>query len=134
MGPVLFDTSVWVNYLRGTISPQTDLLAEYIFNDYEVLLCPTVIQEVLQGITDDRQFAQVKNSILGFACLTWSPVEAAVYAAGLYRNLRVKGITIRKSNDCLIASFALKFDLDLCHEDSDFDLIATKIALKAWKP
>ena len=55
-------------------------------------------------------------------------------AAQLYRQLRKKGVTIRKPNDCLIAAYALHFDLELCHNDVDFDQIAAHTDLKIWKP
>lgn len=55
----------------------------------------------------------------------------AVY---LYRSLRKKAITIRRSNDCLIAAYALHFDVEVCHSDRDFDLIASGTALKVVVP
>ncbi|HRI59986.1 MAG TPA: PIN domain nuclease [Saprospiraceae bacterium] len=130
MNPVLFDTSVWIDYLRGVVNPQTELLADYIFNDYPVLICPTIVQEVLQGIDDEQQFVRVKQSLLGFAILTLAPLDAALKAADLYRDLRKKAITIRRSNDCLIAIHALHFDVKICHNDRDFDLIAAGTSLK----
>lgn len=60
-------------------------------------------------------------------------VEAALATAELYANLRKKGTTIRKPNDCLIAAFALHFEVELCHNDRDFDLIASHTSLKIWK-
>lgn len=41
-------------------------------------------------------------------------VEAAIGAADLYRALRKKGITIRKSNDCLIAYYAIAHNVLFC--------------------
>jgi predicted nucleic acid-binding protein len=52
------------------------------------------------------------------------------YAINLYRHLRKKGITIRKSKDCLIASYAIITDMDLLHNDSDFTQIAKESELK----
>ncbi|TAG59706.1 MAG: hypothetical protein EAZ26_14390 [Runella slithyformis] len=59
---------------------------------------------------------------------------AAINAAQLYRGLRKKGVTIRKPNDCLIAYYALHFNIELCHNDVDFDLIAAHNNLKIWQP
>lgn len=58
------------------------------------------------------------------------PVEAAIGAAQLYRSLRKKGVTIRKSNDCLIAHFAIFYDTPILHSDADFDQIARFTALR----
>jgi predicted nucleic acid-binding protein len=54
------------------------------------------------------------------------------HAIGLYRHLRKKGITIRKSIDCLIASYAILADMYLLHNDSDFAQIARGSNLKSY--
>ena len=51
-------------------------------------------------------------------------------AADLYRSLRKNGITIRKSNDCLIAYYAISFAVSLVHTDRDVDLLAKHSGLK----
>ncbi|MCY7351553.1 MAG: PIN domain-containing protein [Cytophagaceae bacterium] len=130
MEPVLFDTTVWIDYLKGVVRPQTDLLNQYITHDEPVFVCPTVVQEILQGIRSDEQFQQVRQSLLGFPCLLIPGLDAALAAAELYRDLRKKGITIRKANDCLIAAYALHFDMAVCHNDSDFSMLALHIGLK----
>ena len=38
----------------------------------------------------------------------------------IYRNLRKKGITIRKTIDCIIAAVAIEYDIQLLHNDKDF--------------
>jgi predicted nucleic acid-binding protein len=43
-----------------------------------------------------------------------------IKAANIYRYLRKKGITIRKSNDCIIAAVAIQADIPLLHSDRDF--------------
>jgi predicted nucleic acid-binding protein len=50
-------------------------------------------------------------------------LESALGAVKIYRQLRSKGITIRKSNDGLIAHYAFKYSLNILHKDRDFDLI-----------
>jgi predicted nucleic acid-binding protein len=50
-----------------------------------------------------------------------------------YRSLRKKGLTIRKSNDCLIAFYAIEFSIPLVHLDNDFDLISSHSKLKTWQ-
>lgn len=120
MEPILFDTTVWIDYLNGVISSQTNLLDRYISENEPVVVCPPVVQEVLQGIRDERQFSQTRESLIGFPCLMVPGLEAALQAADLYRALRQKGITIRKANDCLIAAYALYFEVPICHNDRDF--------------
>ena len=119
----LFDTSVWIDFFSGTDSLETQRLTRYLEEDMPVFICPVIIQEVLQGVKNDRDYLKVKESFLALEILVEEPVEAAVSAADIYRALRKKGITIRKSNDCLIAWYALKNSLEIIHRDRDFDLI-----------
>ena len=130
---LIFDTSVWIDFLRNKHTPPSELLAEYIETNDQVLLVPTVLQEVLQGIRDDTQYRHIKDILSYFTVLQVSPVQAAIGAAELYRSLRKKGLTIRKSNDCLIAFYAIKFSATLVHADNDFDLISKHSRLKTWK-
>lgn len=128
----LYDSSVWIDFRKGISSPQTDQLDhDLLFN--QVCICPIIIQEVLQGVRLDREFRQLKVDFLRLDVLAWDATEAAVSSAELYRFLRQRGTTIRKPNDCLIASFALHFEVELCHNDRDFDLIAAHTSLKIWK-
>lgn len=129
-GPYLFDTSVWIDFLNNKHSPGADLLEEAILADVEVFLTPTILQEILQGIRDDAKYRQIKETLSYFHVLDFPCVQAAVGAADLYRALRKKGATIRKSNDCLIAYYAIEYDLTLVHYDTDFDQIAQHTALK----
>jgi predicted nucleic acid-binding protein len=130
---LLFDTSVWIDFLRNDDTAEVQLLTEYISNDDPVVLVPTIIQEVLQGIRDDAQFKKVQDIFSFFTILQLPPVTAAVGAAELYRALRKKGVTIRKSNDCLIAYYAIEFSVPLVHCDGDFTLISKHSKLRSWQ-
>ena len=132
--PLIFDTSVWIDFLRNKSNPPSDLLTAYIEKNDQVLLTPTILQEVLQGIRDDAQYQHIKEILSYFTTLQHPPIQAAVGAAELYRSLRKKGLTIRKSNDCLIAFYAIEFSIAIVHSDSDFDLIGKHTKLKTWKP
>jgi predicted nucleic acid-binding protein len=130
---LLFDTSVWIDFLRNKHNPEADLLTDYISGNQPVVLIPTIIQEILQGIRDDAQYAHIKDILSYFTVLQIPPVQAAIGAAELYRFLRKKGLTIRKSNDCLIAFHAIDFSIPLVHSDNDFEIISKYSKLKTWK-
>jgi len=127
---ILFDTSVWIDYLNARPTPHAQKLEAYFKNNFRVFITPTIIQEVLQGISDQKRFDKVQQMLINQNVLLMKSVEAAIKAAQLYSSLRQKGVTIRKPNDCLIASYALHFDIEICHNDSDFDLIAQNSSLK----
>jgi predicted nucleic acid-binding protein len=124
---LMFDTSIWIDFFNNAGNEKVLLLTRYIENDYLRELCPVIIQEILQGIKDNKSFNKVKDALLSFNIIEIDPVKAAVGAAKIYRKLRKKGITIRKSNDCLIAFYALESNIKIVHKDRDFDLIMENI-------
>jgi predicted nucleic acid-binding protein len=83
-----------------------------------------------RSIAGFQEFESLKDYMLSYRCLMINSVEAAIKAAQLYNSLRQKGVTIRKPNDCLIVVYVLNFDVEICHNDSDFDLIAQNSSLK----
>jgi predicted nucleic acid-binding protein len=128
----LYDTSAWVDFRKNVVSALTDQLDEDL-QDNQVCICPVIIQEVLQGIREDADFEALKDDFKALRILQLEATEVAVAAARLYRALRKKGVTIRKPNDCLIAAYAIHFNVELCHNDVDFDHIAAYTDLKIWK-
>ncbi len=123
MKPILADTSVWIDFFIGAKSSEVDVLTEYLENDYVIFICPIIIQEILQGISSDNTYEEVKDYLLAMPILNDDAIEMAIMAADLYRKMCKKGVTIRKSNDCLIAQYAIKHELKILHKDRDFDLI-----------
>lgn len=52
---ILVDASVWIDYFRGLVNPQTDLLDQLL--DREPLaIGDLILAEVLQGFYQDRDF------------------------------------------------------------------------------
>ena len=133
MERAIFDTSVWIDFFKNTGSKQATLLEEYVqYASQNVLLTPTIIQEILQGVRTEQEFIQKQRVLQSYNLLKsdWDTTSTA--AAKLYFNLRKKGITIRKSTDCLIAQVAIENDVLLVHIDSDFELIAQNSSLRTF--
>lgn len=124
MKKVLVDTTVWIDYFRNKQSEKVDKLLELMQQDELICLSPTIVQEVLQGVRDDRLYLKIHDLLFGYIILVLDPLQSAIAAAQLFRNLRKKGITIRKSTDCLIAYYAIANNTMLLENDSDFELIA----------
>jgi len=95
-----------------------------------IATCPVIVQEVLQGVSDDKQFKVIADYFNNFIQLVEDQYELAYSAAKLYRDLRKKGVTIRKPNDCLIATYAIKNNIILLNDDRDFREIAKHASLK----
>ena len=58
--------------------------------------------------------------------------ETAVISAGNYRKLRKQGITVRKTIDVLIATFCIRNDHTLLHNDRDFDAMIDLLDLDVY--
>jgi predicted nucleic acid-binding protein len=61
-------------------------------------------------------------------------VELARAAALNYRLLRTRGHTVRKTIDCLIATFCIREQHSLLHRDRDFDPFERFLALSVVQP
>lgn len=130
---IIVDTTVWIDYLRGTLTPHTDWLDGQLtrerFGLTDLILC-----EVLQGITTDRQFAAVQEELLRFEIFEAGTVDLAVEAALNYRRLRAARRTVRKTIDSLIATFCLMEGHSLLHNDRDYDPFEDVLGLKVIDP
>jgi predicted nucleic acid-binding protein len=120
---VLIDTSIWIPYLKDPNDIISQRMFDLIKND-QVCICPTIIQELLQGCKTEKDFTNLSLRLDALQKLQIDPYQSAEGAAQLFFSLRKKGISIRKSNDCLIAWTALYFDIPIWHRDRDFDHIA----------
>jgi len=130
---VLIDTSVWIDFLNGTNNRQTDVMSKILYEETEVFISPQIIQEILQGISNDAEHNLMKEKLLSLNVLNIDSIELAIGASSLYRTLRKKGVTIRKTNDVLIAFYCLYFNIPILHKDRDFDKISYYSKLKIYK-
>jgi hypothetical protein len=122
---VLVDTSVWVDFLRGSDTPQVAILKELLAGDDIVGIAPIILQKVLQGADSDARFEKWRRYFEGLCCYAPAdPVASHISAARLYQACRRAGMTPRSSNDCLIARIAMEHGLALLQNDRDFTIIA----------
>jgi predicted nucleic acid-binding protein len=130
---IIVDTSVWIDSFNPKIkTPEKDILKQLIQRDAPIYLCPIVYQEILQGIREDKTFERIRFILQQYRMLDLDLMYLTTHAIDLYRHLRKKGITIRKSIDCLIASYAIITDMYLLHNDGDFTQIARESKLKIF--
>ena len=99
----------------------------------QLAFLPVIAQEILQGIRIEKEFKVTRDAIYEFPFIDYDGRTMATQAAELYRMLRLKGVTIRKPNDCLIAAICIRHDFVLIHNDKDFDQIAKHTSLKIYK-
>ena len=130
---VIVDASVWIDYLFDRNNPQTDWL-DWAIGREEIGLTSLSVCEILQGVRFDRQFRELRADLLRFPVFeSWSAQLAAASAQN-YRSLRNRGITIRSTIDCLIATFCIQQNHSLLHRDRDFDAFETHLRLEVIHP
>lgn len=130
---VIVDTTVWIDYLNGVQTPQTDWLDAQV-EKQRLGLTELILCEILQGLKNDEQAAETQRELLKFEIMPMAGIELAVAAARNYRYLRGKGRTIRKTVDSLIATFCLVNGHALLHHDHDFDPFEEILGLQVVHP
>jgi predicted nucleic acid-binding protein len=116
---ILVDSSVWVDYFNGTASRETDFL-DSILGSESVAIGDLIMTEVLQGFRSDSDYNQAKVLLTGLTVLEMLGQDLAIKTADNYRALRRRGATIRKTADCIIATFCVERRLPLLYSDRDF--------------
>jgi hypothetical protein len=125
----IVDTSVWIDFIADRQTVQTLWLQRQIETE-RVGFSDLILYELLQGIRGDAQFEQLRERLADFELLPTMSAGLEVKAAQNYRSLRKRGITIRKTVDCLVATFCIEGGHELLHNDRDFDPFEEHLGLK----
>jgi len=126
---VLVDTTVWIDFFAARSLPHVVALEALIEQREDICICGIILTEVLQGIRNDTEYKKTKD-LFNTLVLLPMPYIIFIRSAEIYRILRKKGITIRKSMDCMIASVAIENDIPILHNDKDFSPIENYCGLK----
>jgi predicted nucleic acid-binding protein len=130
---LLVDSSVWIDYFNGAVTPQTDYLHAAL-GRREIVVGDISLAEVLQGFRSDADFETARGALGRFQQVQMLDTELAVQSARHDRALRRLGITVRKTIDCFIATCAIALDHELLHADSDFDPFEAHLGLRVVHP
>lgn len=133
---VLVDTSVWSLALRrkdGLPRPEAEELRRLIHAQAAEIIGP-IRQEILSGVRDHAQLAQLETHLNSFPDLSLLP-EDYVTAAKFFNLCRSKGIQ-GSNTDFLICAVAVRHDLAIFTTDGDFRQFARclPIVLHEIKP
>ena len=127
---VIVDTTVWIDYLRGLVNPQTNWLDRQM-STRRIGLTDLILCEVLQGIREPMLSSQLRDELpRRFHVFQTGGSALAIAAAENYRVLRQQGYTVRKTIDCLIATFCIEAGHELLHRDRDFDVFEKDLGLQ----
>jgi len=126
---ILVDSTVWIDYFKGTITPQTEVL-DKILGREPIAIGDLILTEVLQGFAEDREFDKARVMLTSLEVVELGGEEMAIQAARNFRGLRKKGVTIRKTIDTLIATRCIEGGYELLHNDRDFDPFEKHLGLR----
>lgn len=129
----IIDTSVLIDYLANRVTPETDWLDQ----NADAIPCgltDLILYEVLRGIRNDADVTAVQEELQAFRLWPTMTPGLEVAAAENYRSLRKRGITIRKTVDCLVASFCIAHGHELLHNDRDFEAFEKHLGLQVIHP
>ncbi len=127
---ILVDSSVWIDYFRGVLSPQTDRL-DALLGAEPLATGDLNLAEVLQGFASERDYQQAKTLMTSLVVVDIAGQTIALQAARNFRTLRALGVTVRKTIDTLIATRCIESRLPLLYSDRDFDPFVQHLGLKS---
>src|SRR4030043_1529271 len=131
---ILIDTSLWSLALRrqpGIVNQEAIVLKTLIEQGEDIHLLGIILQEVLQGIKNPKDFHILKDYLDAFPLIELTR-EDYVKAAELKNRLIKKGKQI-STIDALIASASISYSCYLFTTDKDFENIAQHSSLKLFK-
>jgi predicted nucleic acid-binding protein len=129
---LLVDTTVWVDYFLGSTTLEAHYLTTAILERKNICLCGAVLTEILQGISNSKEYNRILSMLRPLIFIEMTQ-ETFILSANIYRKLRMRGFTIRKTIDCMIAAVALENNIPLLHHDRDFDPIERYCQLEVIK-
>lgn len=116
---ILVDSSVWIDYFNGVENPYTVKLDSLLGVEL-IATGDIILTEILQGFQSDKDFKAAKAMLLNLTVFDMLGQQNAIAAAEHYLSLRKQGITVRKTIDCMIATFCIQNNHQLLFCDKDF--------------
>ena len=127
---ILVDSSVWIDYFRGTATPQAEML-DALLGHEPLIVGDLILAEVLQGFGSERDFNQARKLLTSLDVVSLVNPEIAIQAAKNFRTLRAMGITVRKTIDTLIATRCIQSGFTMLYSDRDFDPFVQHLELRS---
>ena len=127
---IVVDSSVWIDYFNGQITPQVDTL-DSLLGIQPLEIGNLILTEVLQGFRHDSDYITAKQLLTSLTIFNLLNTDLAIQSADNFRTLRKQGITIRKTVDVIIATFCIEEKHTLLFSDKDFVPFVHHLGLSA---
>lgn len=131
MNVILVDSSAWFAHLRQSPGPTAAGMLELIETGPELAITEPISMELLAGADTDPRAEVIDRLVNGLVLLSVDRQLDFHQAAMIFRAVRRTGRTPHSMVDCLIAAIATRHDVELAHNDADFDAIAACWPLRA---
>ena len=127
---IVVDSSVWIDFFNGVSSPEVERL-DGLLGVTPLAIGDLILVEVIQGFRNERDVATARQLFRSLALLPMLGGSNAWKAAENYRQLRSRGITVRKTIDGIIATACIEANLPLLFSDRDFVPYVEHLGLEA---
>ena len=125
---ILVDTSVWIDIFRDRTGHIVETFKAKIGTENCVLSRFNQL-ELLQGAKDEKEWELLAEYLsTQYYIEAWEKTWQA--AAGIYFELRRRGVAINSPIDCCIAQISMEHGATLLHRDKDFEKISRIRPLK----
>jgi predicted nucleic acid-binding protein len=124
------DSSVWIDFFNGKFNQETEILDDALGSEL-VALGDIMLAEVLQGFRSDRDYRKARALLLSLDVANMLNTSIALRSAENYRSLRKKGATVRKTTDCIIATWCIENSIPLLYSDRDFQPFREHLGLQS---
>ena len=126
---IVVDSSVWIDYFHGVNIPEVERL-DGLLGVTPLAIGDLILVEVMQGFRTDQDVATARQLFRSLALLPMLGGSNAWKAAENVRQLRRKGITVRKTIDGIIATACIEANLPLLFSDRDFQPYVEHLGLE----
>jgi predicted nucleic acid-binding protein len=127
---IVVDSSVWIDFFNGVSTPEVERL-DGLLGVTPLAIGDLILVEVLQGFRSERDVTTARQLFRSLALLPMLGGNNPWKAAENYRQLRRKGITVRKTIDGIIATACIEANLPLLFSDRDFQPYVEHLGLEA---
>jgi predicted nucleic acid-binding protein len=127
---IVVDSSVWIDFFNGVSTPEVERL-DGLLGVTPLVIGDLILVEVMQGFRNERDVATARQLFRSLALLPMLGGSNAWKAAENYRQLRSRGITVRKTIDGIIATACIEANLPLLFSDRDFVPYVEHLGLEA---
>lgn len=127
---IIVDSSVWIDFFNGVSTPEVERL-DGLLGVTPLAIGDLILVEVMQGFRNERDVATARQLFRSLVLLPMLGGSNAWKAAENYRQLRSRGITVRKTIDGIIATACIEANLPLLFSDRDFQPYVEHLGLEA---